>query len=130
MRAFRFPLLVALLCSFLAGANAADSRPYLGSWSNGRGETMVITAKTIQFAEDHPVPYRDITRESDDSHFELQILARGEVNAFPGKTLVLACGDDDSMEMTGYRSHDDFIGGGDGLQVVTWFRERDDENDE
>ncbi len=127
MRAFKISLALLLAC--VAFSRAAEPRAYFGNWSNGRGETLVITARTLQFAEDDPVPYRDLTRGTDGAHFELQIAARGEVNAFAGKTLLLELRDDDSMKMTGYRSHAEAAHGGEEMQVVTWFRDEADEHD-
>ena len=105
-----------------------EPRPYLGEWSNGRGETLTITAKTIQFADNHPVSYRDVTRDSEDETYELQITARGEINAFPGKTLVISC-EKDSMEMTGYASHDAYVHDEEPMSVVTWYRDKSETND-
>lgn len=122
-------LLAALTfgCAFLpaAAAVAADELAYIGQWSNGRGETLTITAKTIQFGDDRPIPYRDVTRATDDGSFELQITASGEVNAFPGKTLALMV-EDDTMDMTGYLSHADYMQEKNPQQIVTWERDSGD----
>lgn len=118
---------VAVVASLLLVVTlaATPEPPYVGDWSNGRGETLVITEKTIQYADDRPVPYRDVTRATDGSSFELQITARGDVNAFPGKTLALSL-DGDTMEMTGYLSHEDYMQEKDPQQVVTWDKETED----
>jgi hypothetical protein len=119
-------LLVSLLACFsLSPATAEEGTPYLGEWSNGRGETLTITAKTIQFADNRAVAYRDVTRASDGSIYELELTARGEVNAFPGKTLAVEI-DGDTMKMTGYRSHADLIAERNPQQIVTWERDSDD----
>jgi len=89
-------------------ASAADQFPYLGNWSNGRGETLTITRKTLQFADNKPVPYRDVTRATDGARFELLITAAGQVNAFPGKVLGVQC-EDNSMEITTYVSHSAYM---------------------
>ncbi len=121
--------MAVLLACFATSVVRAGSPPYFGQWSNGRGETLTIAEKTIRFGEDRPVTYRDITDAGDGSTFELQITTRGEINAFPGKTLVLVCGDD-SMEMTGFASHADYTQGGEPQQVVNWYRDDDEEADE
>lgn len=100
----------------------ASELPYLGEWSNGRGEALTITEKTIQFAQNSPVPYRDITRATDGASFELQITAPGEVNAFPGKFLGLVLAGE-SMEMTFYPSHAAYMQAEDAQGFVTWFRD-------
>jgi hypothetical protein len=106
----------------ISSVRAAEERPYLGEWSNGRGETLKLTPSTIQFGKDKPVAYRDVTRASDGSDFELQITSAGKVNAFPGKTLGLHC-EGDTMKMTGYASHTDFMQGGEVQMEVTWDRD-------
>jgi len=114
--------LAALL--FLASgvsAFAADDLPYLGSWSNGRGETLVIKAKTMQFGDDRPVAYRDVTRVSDGESFELEITTPGKINFF-ARTLYLTF-EDGAMQMTGYRSHAEFMQGGEVQMEVTWSKE-------
>ena len=101
---------------------AADTLPYLGEWSNGRGETLVITKATIQFGSDRAVKYRDVTRVSDGESFELEITTPGEINAFPGKTLHITF-EEDPMRITSYASHADFMHGGDVQSETTWYRE-------
>ena len=112
----------ALLWLLQSVASASEALPYLGEWSNGRGETLTITEETIQFAENKPVPYRDITRATDGAAFELQITASGAINAFPGKTLAVVL-ENGSMQMTGYRSHGDYMQEKDAQSVVTWFKD-------
>ncbi len=112
--------LVALLWQFAGGGVAsAENIPYLGQWSNGRGETLQIKRKTLQFADNKPVPYRDVTESTDGLNFELRITARGEVNAFSGKTLGLYV-DGGPMKMTGYLSHADYVQKRNPQQVISW----------
>ena len=115
---------------FLAQATglAADPPRYLGHWSNGRGETLTITASTIQFGEDQTAKYRDVTRATDDNAFELQITG-GRISAFGGSTLGLVC-EKDSMEMTVYASHGDYMEEKAPQSVVIWYQDADEEEDE
>lgn len=115
-------LLLVLQAFICAAAGAESGAAYIGRWSNGRGETLTITAKTMQFADDKPVPYRDVTRATDGKSFELQITARGDVNAFAGKTLALAI-EGDTMKMVGYLSNADYMQGKNPQQIVTWERD-------
>jgi hypothetical protein len=117
-------LLVILQILICAAVAARSDKPYIGEWSNGRGETLTITAKTIRFADDRPLPYRDVTRATDGTSFELQITARGEVNAFPGKTLAVSV-ERETMKMTGYLSHADYMQERNPQQSVTWERDSD-----
>ena len=117
----------ALLCAIGAVALCVTSAratelPYLGEWSNGRGETLVVTEKTIQFAHNKPVAYRDITRASDGESFHLQITAAGRVNAFPGKFLQVSC-EGDKMRIVSYASGADLMQDKNMLSDVTWFRD-------
>ena len=113
---------VALLLAGASALSAADELPYLGSWSNGRGETLVITAKTIRFGDNRALPYKDVTRATDGESFELQITARGTAEAFGGNTLGVEC-DGDSMKISAYESHSDYMQGADPQSVVTWFKD-------
>ena len=101
---------------------AAEEMPYVGEWSNGRGETLVISGKTIQFGDDRAMPYKDVTRATDGASFELQITARGEVNGFGGRSLAVEC-KDDSMKITAYASHAAYMQADDPQSVVTWFKD-------
>lgn len=116
---------------FACDVVAADGNelPYIGNWSNGRGETLVVTASTLRFGKDRAVPYRDVTRATDGDDFELQIIGKGEVNAFPAKTLAVHC-DGEEMHITGYASHEAYMQGGEAVFEVTWYRDSDDENDD
>ena len=118
--AARLAALLFLACS--VSASAADDLPYLGSWSNGRGETLVIKAKTMQFGDDRPVAYRDVTRVSDGESFELEITTPVKINALPGKTLYVTF-EEDAMKMTAYKSHAEFMQGGEVQMEVTWYKE-------
>ncbi len=113
------------LCALMASATfAADELPYVGEWSNGRGETLVITAKTICFAQGKPVPYRDLTRATDGKSFTLQITAPGEVNGFAEKFLAVTCGDDE-MRLVGYKSSEDLLQDKNPGSDVTWYKDDD-----
>lgn len=120
--------LVSACAIFLLSNLVAGELPYIGEWSNGRGETLMITAKTIRFAKDKPVPYRDLTRATDGQTFLLEITAPGEVNAFAQKFLALACGDDE-MKMVGYRSLADSREAKNPGFDVTWYKEDDSAQD-
>ncbi len=112
----------ALLVLAFAVNLVAGSLPYVGEWSNGRGETLTITEKTLQFADETPAKYRDITRGTDGSSFELQITTTGAIDAFPGKFVSVVL-EDDSLKMKTFASHSDYMQEKDPQSIVTWFKE-------
>lgn len=129
------PPLVLLLLAWVAvpPRARAEEFSYRGRWSNGRGETLVISAATLRFNGGPAVAYRDLTRATDGHRFDLQITARGEVNGFSGKFLSVTCRRDE-MRMVGFASHADLLHDEDSLEETTWFKEAgaggDDDNDE
>ena len=125
-----FPTLVLLLLAWVVGSPRAraEALPYRGQWSNGRGETLVISAATLRFNRDRAVAYRDLTRATDGHRFELQITARGEVNGFSGKFLSVTCGRDE-MRLVGFASHADLFRDENPLEETIWFKEAGDGDD-
>ena len=123
-RRVRFQLLLTVCLGGLIGftASAEDKPSYLGKWSNGRGETLVLTAKTIRFADDKALSYRDVTRATDGDLFYLQITAAGEANGFGGKFLALYC-EGEQMRMVGFASHADLLHDVNIQSDVTWFKD-------
>ena len=103
-------------------ALAEEDLSYLGEWSNGRGETLAITAKTIRFAQNKPLSYRDITRATDGKMFHLQITSAGDANGFGGKFLALSCAGD-QMRVVGYRTQADLLHDVDIQSDVTWYKD-------
>src|SRR6267142_1128369 len=82
---------------------------YVGEWSNGRGETLVITGSTIKFGSDRAVPYRDVTRVTNGREFHLEITSEARLN-YLTKFLHISFGDGnktDEMKMTLYNSRKD-----------------------
>lgn len=94
------------------------AQPYVGDWSNGRGETLSITPTTIQFNQDDELTYKDLTKATDGTYFEIQITSRGKLNFFQ-KFLSLKL-DGANLEMTGYDSYDDMHSGQNQGLDVTW----------
>jgi hypothetical protein len=120
--------LVALL-SLGSIARADEAQPYIGEWSNGRGETLVITASTIKFANDRAIAYRDVTRGTDGSAFELQLSGSKPANGFGGNTLALDL-DGETLKITAYTSHAHYMEERDPQSVVTWFKDGGEASDE
>lgn len=72
------PVLFALPLLVISAPTAAQ--PYLGEWSDGRGDLLVFTAGTIKFGADQAVSYHDVTRASDGHSFTLQLVRKGKLN--------------------------------------------------
>ena len=108
--------------SAVALLTAPAKMPYIGRWSNGRGETLSITARTLQFASDRPVTYRDVTKVTDGSHFSIQITTRGKINYF-SRFLALEI-DKSEMKMTQYNSYREMFDGENPQGESTWYRDK------
>jgi len=105
--------------------SAHESLPYLGKWSNGRGETLAITAKTIQFASDKPATYRDITKVTNGQEFNLEVTSEGKLN-YLTRYLHVSTGEGDKpdeMKMTLYNSRKDMEDGENSQGEATWYRD-------
>lgn len=117
-------LAVFLLAGLTAHAGEKWKDPYVGGWSNGRGDILVITGSTIKFGRDKAVSYRDITRVTDGKEFNLQITTAGELN-YLTKFLHISMGDkSDEMKMTLYDSRKDMEDGANSQGEATWYRDK------
>jgi hypothetical protein len=105
-----------------AVAFARANMPYVGKWSNGRGERLSVTKSTLRFNSDKPVTYRDVTKVTDGNHFSLRVTARGPLNYFT-KFIALAI-DGEEMKMTLYDSYEDMFGGNNPRGESTWYLDK------
>lgn len=108
-------------------ANSAGLKPlpYVGSWSNGRGDTLAITANTIRFASDKAVNYRDVTKATNGQEFNLEVVSPGKLN-YLTKCLHISTGEGDKpdqMKMTLYDSRQDMEDGENSQGEATWYRD-------
>ena len=117
---------VFLLTGLAAQAGNKWKDPYVGSWSNGRGDTLVITDSTIKFGRDKAVSYHDITRVTDGKQFNLEITTKGELNYLTKFLHIsMAEGDkSDEMKMTLYDSRKDLEAGENSQGEATWYRDK------
>jgi hypothetical protein len=108
-------------------AAASDVRePYIGSWSNGRGDTLIITGSTIKFAHDKAVPYQDVTRVTNEREFQLQITSDAKLN-YLTRFLQVSFGEGektDEMKITLYDSRKDMEAGENSQGEATWYRDK------
>ena len=119
-------LAIFLLSGLTAYAGEKWKNPYVGEWSNGRGDTLVITSSTIKFGKDKAVNYHDITRVTNGKEFNLQITAQGELN-YLTKFLHISIADgdkSDEMKMTLYDSRKDLEDGENSQGEATWYRDK------
>ena len=106
--------------------NRPLAAPYVGEWSNGRGDTLVITGSTIKFGNDKAVNYRDLTRVTNGREFDLQITTDANLN-YLTKYLHISFGDGDKtdeMKMTLYDSLKDLQDGANSQGEATWDRDK------
>jgi hypothetical protein len=101
--------------------SATERLPYLGNWSNGRGETLTVTERTLRFNNDKAVTYRDVTKVTDGNYFLLEVTAKGKVNYF-SKYMSLTI-EGDEMKMVLYNSYLDMFDGKNPQGNSTWSRD-------
>jgi hypothetical protein len=100
--------------------------PYVGEWSNGRGDTLIITASTIKFASDKPVAYHDVTRVTNGREFHLEITTDTKLN-YLTRFLHASFGEGDKtdqMKLSLYNSRKDMEAGENSQGEATWHRDR------
>ena len=115
---------ISLLAGLTSYAATKWRDPYIGEWSNARGDTLVITTGTIKFGNDKAVSYHDITRVTNEKEFNLQVTTESEVN-YLTKFLHVSLGEGDKseeMKMTLYNSRKDMQAGENSQGEATWYR--------
>ena len=125
MKAIILACLFCVIALAVAGA-ALPAAPYVGAWSNGRGDTLVITGGTIKFANDKAVGYRDITRVTNGQEFDLEVTAPGKLN-YLSKYLHISMAEGakpEEMKMTLYDSLKDMRDGENSVGEATWYRDK------
>ena len=111
---------------FVTRDNNPSPEPYIGEWSNGRGETLVITGSTIKFGNDKAANYRDVTRVTNGREFHLEITTDARLN-YLTKFLHISFGDGnktDEMKMTLFNSRKDMEDGENSQGEATWDRDK------
>ncbi|MBW4630953.1 MAG: hypothetical protein KME30_03335 [Iphinoe sp. HA4291-MV1] len=100
---------------------ANSSQPYIGKWSNGRGETLSITPTTIKYGKDKKLSYKNITKVTDGTYFTIQITSPGKINFFQRFLSLKVEGN--QMKMVGYNSYKDMYSGQNQGLEVNWYRD-------
>ena len=116
-------LLLAILfvpaARIAATAEEEEATPYYGDWENAQGDTLQITNATIQVNKEKGVRYDDITEDSDDSFFVLQI--KDESSYFEGKFLRITFGKDpDRFTMSIYKTLPDALKKENEVKRIEW----------
>lgn len=117
---------ISLLAGLSAYAGTKWRDPFIGEWSNGRGNTLVITGSTIRFGNDKAVNYHDITRVTNGREFNLQITSAGELN-YLTKFLHVSLGEGykpGEMKIILYNSRKDLEAGENSQGEATWHRDK------
>jgi hypothetical protein len=108
---------------FSTRAVRLSKAPFVGEWSNGRGETLVITARSLQFGSDKPVTYRDVTKVTDGNLFYLEITSPGKLNYFT-RYVAVSLEENREMKTTMYDSYADMFNGENSQGEATWDRDK------
>lgn len=114
-------LLAAVLCLVAVSAQTAKYKaPYIGEWSNGRGEVLIITESTVKFEDQKTLRYQDITKASDGSSFTLLISSpKGFFSKYVGITIKGE--DEDEMRTEVFANIEDQ--GTNNLHEHNWFKD-------
>ena len=110
IRTLLFVFAIAFLPAATIATAQVDEAPYFGDWENGRGDTLQITSDNIQVSNEKPVRYDDITEDSDETFFVLQIKESTESSYFGGTFLRITFGKDpDHFTMSIYKTLPDAL---------------------
>src|SRR5437764_12211854 len=120
LRILLFLFAIALLPAAITTAQV-DEAPYFGDWENDRGDSLQITNDTIKVNDEKPARYDDITEDSDESFFVLQIKDLSEVSYFGGNFLRITFGKDpDHFSMSVYKTLPDTLKKENEVKHIEW----------
>ena len=98
-----------------------DEAPYFGNWENDRGDTLQITSDSVKVNDEKPARYDDITEDSDETFFVLQIKDSTELNYFGGNFLHITFGKDpDHFTMSIYKALPDALKQQNEVKRIEW----------
>jgi len=117
-------LLVASALLAIGGIVATaqvDESPYFGDWENNRGDTLQITRDSIKVNNEKPARYDDITEDSDETFFVLQMKDSSESSYFGGNFLRITFGKDpDHFIMAIYKTLPDTLKKENEVKRIEW----------
>jgi hypothetical protein len=98
-----------------------DEAPYFGNWENDRGDTLQITNGSVKVNDEKPARYDDITEDSDETFFVLQIKDSSESSYFGGNFLHITFGSDpDHFTMSIYKNLPDALKQQNEVKRIEW----------
>ena len=112
--------LFLLLPLCLARADKPHELRYIGEWSDGRGEVLVVTANKLRVGS-RTSSYKEIARSKDERSFRFQVTSGG--GGLDGRFLSIEVGREE-MSMREYRTLADCLDDKGVAAVVAWSRDR------
>jgi len=119
VRALLFLAITVLPLAKIVAVGEVDEAPYFGDWENDRGDTLQITSDGIKVNNEKPVRYDDITEDSDETFFVLQI--KDSSDYFGGNFLRITFGkDSDHFSMSIYKTLPDTLKKENEVKRIEW----------
>ena len=121
LRALLFLAITVLPFGKIVAVGEVDEAPYFGDWENDRGETLQITSDSVKVNDEKPVRYDDITEDSDETFFVLQIKDSSESSYFGGNFLrITFIKDPDHFTMSIYKTLPDTLKKENEVKRIEW----------
>ena len=109
-RAVLFVVAITFVVALRILTAQVDEAPYFGDWENDRGDTLQIASDSIKLNSERPVRYDDITEDSDETFFVLQIKDSSEPSYLGGNFLrITFVKDPDHFTMSIYKTLPDAL---------------------
>ena len=93
---------------------------YIGEWSDGRGQVLVVTASKFRLGS-HASSFKEVFRSKDERFFRFDITSGG--GGFDGRYISIEVGREE-MQMREYRSQADRLNDKQVAGVIAWSRDR------
>jgi hypothetical protein len=120
-RAVLFVVAITFVVALRILTAQVDEAPYFGDWENDRGDTLQIASDSIKVNTEKPVRYDDITEDSDETFFVLQIKDSSESSYFGGNFLrITFVKDPDHFTMSIYKTLPDTLKKENEVKRIEW----------
>ena len=120
MRTRCLAFLFLLLPLSVGRAEKPHELRYIGEWSDGRGEVLVVTANKLRVGS-RTSSYKETARSKDERFFRFQLTSGG--GGFGGKYISVEVGREE-MTMREYRTLADCLDDRQVAAVTAWSRDR------